>query len=93
VQIKFLCLNLWQGGNLMENIISFVKKENPDILALQEVYNGKDLTCERKFRSLDVLSDELGYQYSIFAPAFLERTRFGKIEQGNAFFFTFSCQG
>ncbi len=84
MHLKFLCLNLWQGGNLMKNVIAFIKKENPDVIALQEVYNGDDFSWEQKFRSMDVLRGALGYPYESFAPAFLERTVFGKVEQGNA---------
>lgn len=74
----------------MDTILSFIKKENPDILALQEVYDGHDPNWERKFRSMDVLRKELNYPYEHFAPAFLERTEFGKVEQGNAVLSKFS---
>lgn len=81
---KFLCLNLWQGGNLFDETLAFIRTENPDIIALQEVYDGHDPAWERKFRSMDVLQAELDYPHHHFAPAFLERTDFGKVEQGNA---------
>jgi len=70
----------------MDDILAFIKKEDPDVLALQEVYDGHDLSWERKFRSMDVLRDALDYSHEHFAPAFLERTEFGKVEQGNAVF-------
>ncbi|MBI2473675.1 endonuclease/exonuclease/phosphatase family protein [Candidatus Uhrbacteria bacterium] len=91
--MKVLCLNLWQGGNLMNEILSFLRKEDPDVLVMQEVYNGHDLLWERKFRSLDVLREELNYPYEHFAPAFLERTSFGKVEQGNAVLSKFPLLG
>ena len=69
---------------MMDQILSFVRKENPDVLVMQEVYDGHDLLWERKFRSLDVLREELKYPYEHFTPAFLERTSFGVVEQGNA---------
>lgn len=68
----------------MEEILAFLKRENADVVLMQEVYDGHDEAWERKFRSMDVLREELRYPYGHFAPAFLERTDFGKVEQGNA---------
>lgn len=68
----------------MDEILAFVRREDPDVLALQEVYDGHDPCWERKFRSMDVLRQELRYPFEHFAPGFLERTDFGKVEQGNA---------
>ena len=84
MKIKFVCINLWQGGNLMDEILEFLKREDADVVLMQEVYDGHDPSWERKFRSMDLLRKELGYQHENFAPAFLERTNFGKVEQGNA---------
>lgn len=89
MKIKFLCLNLWEGGFLMEDILEFIKKENPDILALQEVYNGHDVKWSPEFRSIDILQAKLDYKYHHFAPAFLEKRDIGLLEQGNAVFSRF----
>lgn len=86
MSLKFLCINLWQGGNLMDEILLFLKREDADIVLMQEVYDGHEPSWERKFRSMDVLREALGYPYEHFAPTFLERTDFGKVEQGNAIF-------
>jgi len=42
MEIKVICLNLWQGGNLMPGILEFLKNEDADILFLQEAYSGTD---------------------------------------------------
>ena len=68
----------------MEEILAFLRREDADLVLMQEVYDGHDATWERKFRSMDVLRKELAYPYEHFAPTFLERTHFGKVEQGNA---------
>lgn len=68
----------------MDEILDFLRHEDADIVLLQEVYDGHDSAWERKFRSMDVLREELRYPHEHFAPAFLERTDFGKVEQGNA---------
>lgn len=92
MKIKFLCINLWMGGNLMDEIIAFIKKEDPDIIAMQEVYDGHDKSWARQYRSMDVFKQELDYKYNHFAPTFLNHRDIGKIEQGNAVFSKFSIK-
>ncbi len=72
IKLKVISLNLWTGGLLFDEILQFLKGENPDILLLQEVYNSDDLSLKRNFRSFSILRDELNFSYSHFAPAFLE---------------------
>ncbi len=95
MQFKFLTLNLWRGGVLMDKIIAFIKKENPDILALQEVYDGslrngqlrgKDTKLDRQYRTIEVFKTQLPYKYFFFSPAFLDHRKIGTFEQGNALF-------
>jgi len=81
--IKLISLNLWQGGNLFPAILDFLKSEDADILALQEVYDGKDPALADKYRSMAVLG-QLGYPYSDFASAYLDKRSEGLIPQGNA---------
>lgn len=88
MKFRIISLNLWLGGNLFGAILDFLKKK-PDILASQEVYNGKNPILNRKYRSFDVLKTELGYNYASFAPTFLENLKLGKIERGNAIFSKF----
>lgn len=68
----------------MGNMLAFIRGQNPDILALQEVYNGHDASWEKRFRTLDVLAETFGYRYVHFAPAFLDIIEDKRIEQGNA---------
>ncbi len=68
----------------MNDILELIGQEQPDVVALQEVYDGHDAQLEPKFRSMDVLRAALRYPHEHFAPGFLERTEFGKVEQGNA---------
>lgn len=82
--VKLVCLNLWQGGNLFDEILTFLDKEDADIVALQEVYNGKEPHLAPKYRSIDALQERLHYPYSDFAPAFLDNRQEGRIVQGNA---------
>lgn len=91
VKLKVISLNLWMGGLLFDEILQFLKQEDPDLILLQEVYNGHEIALKREHRSFTVLQEKLGYEHSHFAPAFLEtieNSEVGvssqKIEQGNA---------
>lgn len=87
--MKIICLNLWQGGNLFDGIIDFIKKEDPDILALQEVYNGDNPKLDDKYRSFEVIKESFSYNYYNFSPAFVDNRKEGNIVQGNAVFSKF----
>lgn len=84
MKLKFVCLNLWQGGNLFDGILDFLAKEDADVLALQEVYNGTDPALAPNYRSLEVLQDRFHFPALDFAPAFLDNRAEGQIAQGNA---------
>lgn len=60
MKIKFLTLNIEHGGKLMDNILEFLDKQKPDILFMQEVYNSKDSSLERRFRTVEVIKDRVG---------------------------------
>jgi len=84
MKFKVVSLNIWLGGTLFEAAFDFLNKESPDIIALQEVYNGKNSNLEKRYRTFDVLKAELRYDYASFAPTFSEKIKEGMIERGNA---------
>ncbi len=89
MKIKFLCLNLFRGGVFFDKVINFLKLENPDILALQEVYDGNDEKLPSQFKSIKILQANLpGFNFH-FAPEQLVKTPYGEINQGNAIFSRF----
>ncbi|MBP7700755.1 endonuclease/exonuclease/phosphatase family protein [Candidatus Woesebacteria bacterium] len=93
MKLKIISLNIWLGGLLFEEIVEFLKAQDPDILMLQEVFDGKDISLEKRFRAFSVLKNELGYKYSDFAPAFIENIGENqKINQGNAIFSRFAIK-
>jgi len=93
MKLKIISLNIWLGGLLFEEIVEFLNVQDPDILMLQEVFDGKDISLEKRFRAFSVLKNELGYQYSDFAPAFIENIGENqKINQGNAIFSKFAIK-
>lgn len=72
MSFKFICLNLWQGGKLFDEIVSWLREERADIIVLQEVYKSSDRSLERRYRSLAELKRALGLPHYCFAPAFMD---------------------
>lgn len=86
MKIKFISLNIFEGGLLFDNIHSFLDREQPDIIAFQEVNNGTDPNLQPNLRSIQELEKMLpGYNH-FFAPEILLRYPEGKIDIGNAIF-------
>ncbi len=82
-KVKFLTLNTWYGGILFDPLIDFLQKENADVLNLQEVYDGKDPSLEKRFRCLDILTKELGYSFFSFTPSFIDTSSGQDLPWGN----------
>ncbi len=82
--LKFISLNLWWGGNLFPQIIDFLRAEDADIVALQEVHDGKDPALKDRLRSMQVLKQELGYPHQEFALAHMLILPEGTLPSGNA---------
>lgn len=83
MKLKVVCLNLWIGGVLFDNIIDFLREQGADIIALQEVLQSDDSTLPVQYRSLDGLA-QLGYKYQQFAPAMIDQFPWGEVPGGNA---------
>ncbi len=72
--IKYLTLNILHGGKFLKSIVSFVKKEDPDIITFQEVYDTDAETDKKYLRSRELLKEKLGYPYLNYAPNFIHLT-------------------
>ena len=83
MKLKVVCLNVWIGGVLHDDIIDFLRTQDADIIALQEVLQSDDKKLPIQFRTLDGL-EQLGYLYQEFAPAMIDRFPWGDIPNGNA---------
>lgn len=79
-----MTLNVWNGGKMMDEIITLLKKEQPDILTIQEAYNSHDPSLPRQLRTVDVLQDALDFGYTSFSPAFFDTLDTVQTDQGNA---------
>lgn len=84
MQFKLVNLNTWLGGELFDSLLNFLRKENADILTLQEAHNGSDLKLPKNERTIKVLKEELEYKYSFFSPFHLAESTEGKVDRGNA---------
>ena len=82
MKIKVLTLNIW-GGEFLERVVDFIRKENPDVVLLQEVYNGTG-NLDSKYQSLYVLQAKLNYSYYAFEPSLIDVRSIGNILWGNA---------
>lgn len=91
--IKFVCLNLWWGGNLFPRILDFLRSEDADIVALQEVYDGKNPALKDSLRSMETLKKELGYPHQIFANSHDVTLPEGVVPSGNAVLSKFPITG
>lgn len=91
MKIKILNLNIW-GGELLGDVKVFIRNENPDIVLLQEVYNGQ-YNLDPKFKSFNILKKDLKFPYYAFEPLFVDvRLNGKKIPQGNAIFSRYPIQ-
>lgn len=93
MDIRFISLNVWLGGKMLEPLLSFLKEQNADIIALQEVYNGEDVSLERQYRSMQVLKEVLDYPYEAFIADYRDFDRtYGRAQRGNAVLSKFPVQ-
>lgn len=65
--MKFIQLNIWRGYQKMY-AIDFLKRENADMVNLQEVTSGMGTTDTDYFDTREALQEALGYRYSFYSP-------------------------
>ena len=71
--IKFISLNMWNGGVLMEGLLDFLVAQDADVVLLQEVYDGTNPGLPTRYRSLETLLSRLPYTHHDFVADYLER--------------------
>lgn len=90
MKIRLLTLNVW-GGELLEEVVNFIRKENPDIVLLQEVYSGTG-NLDPKYKSLSLFQEKLNLPHYAFEPLFKDVKSNRKILSGNAIFSRFPIE-
>src|SRR3989344_6746242 len=58
--VKFIQINIYKGQYL-DALISFLKDQNPDIIAMQEVTAGELNLCDKNFDLFEYFKKELGW--------------------------------
>lgn len=87
MKIKVLQLNAWKGRTPdLNNLTSFLKETNADVMLFQEVYDGSDTTTPPGFRLFSVFKNLFPDYDAVFKPAFCDITPVGNVETGNAIF-------
>lgn len=84
MRFKFVTLNVWHGGKLWNQVIDFLRQENPDILTIQEAYNGTNPSFPKNYRTLEEFKAALNFKDIFFSPEVIHLTKYGEIETGNA---------
>lgn len=70
MQIKFLNINILHGGVFWDNLVSFIHEVKPDIMTLQEVYDGYDRSLEKHTRTMEEFKKEFSWLvYSEFGAS------------------------
>jgi len=86
MKVKFIHLNIWDNGHIFPKALKFLLKQKPDIVNLQEVYDGHDLRKRFGTRTLQILRERLGLDYFYFSPSFNTNREGGRILEGNVIF-------
>lgn len=85
--MKVVSLNLMHGGEPFEGAVAFLREQKADFVLTQEAYSCEDLLVEKRYRTMQVMPQLLGYEYQHFAPAYrdFDRTA-GKAQRGVGIF-------
>jgi hypothetical protein len=86
MHIKFMSLNLWRGGLLLDELLTYLEQEQPDILVAQEVWNNEDQSAPQHFRSIEAIQNRMHFAAYEFAPALIDNQDGYRFPSGNAIF-------
>src|SRR5688572_24011758 len=85
--VKLIQVNAWQS-QLLPFLLPFIKKEDPDILCMQEVLHsrvvGGAVPLFRQYNMAQALNQVFSYHY--FSPMFSFKSFGTKIDLGNSIF-------
>lgn len=64
MQVKLVNINVWHGGkHLWDNIIEYLRNENPDVIMMQEAF-AKAGASEQYLQTVNSLKKILGYKFT-----------------------------
>lgn len=82
MQCKFLTLNIWHGGLLMDHLLPFLQNEQADIMCLQEVNDAGAKGSPAHFRSVETLKRYFPGYYFAFDSGMKVIYKEGAAEHG-----------
>lgn len=89
MQIKVVSLNIWRG-EILQNLVQFIKDQNADIFLFQEVYDGKDkMLLPPAYRFYEYFKELFPEYHGVYAPVLCDITKHGDIDEGLAIFSKF----
>jgi len=83
MHLKFVTLNIWNGGRLLKQAREFLRETAADLIFIQEAYNGHGADLDERFKTAEVLKSDFPDFFADFAPAYCdERAIEGPIDDG-----------
>lgn len=83
--MKFLTLNIWNGGKVFPAVLEFLKQQSADIFFLQEVNQTPKLGVEPRFQTTAWLRENFPDYFIAYAPALIDTRKIeGEVESGHA---------
>jgi len=79
--LKVITLNVNHGGELIDDIKTFLRAEQPDILYLQEAYNGTNSQAEARSRTVETCKQAILAPFSFFSPILFDLDM--NVDRGN----------
>lgn len=65
MKIKLININVWWGGkHLWNNLVDYLKKEQPDIVIMQEAFDSTEINVPEYLKTTESLKQILGFPYS-----------------------------
>jgi endonuclease/exonuclease/phosphatase family metal-dependent hydrolase len=84
--LKFMCLNLWSEGNILDKATAYINNEKPDVLAVQEAWHSSDKNVNSNYRAFQTIKEVCGFTYASFAEAFTDNNGGHRFPSGNAIY-------
>jgi exonuclease III len=85
MNVKLINLNIWHGGwRLWDNILAYLKAEQPDIVMLQEVFMSGESNVAPYLKTVESLKNEIGLLHDAQAAEFILHTGRETAPMGNA---------
>lgn len=89
MQIKVITLNI-EHGQRLDEIVDFLKSEDPHVVNIQEVYNGQSESLPKGYRAYSLIKNGMrNLKWGNFAATFDDLLEIGKIPRGNAILSSF----